>query len=127
LEEFGFTVSSPALAFLAEFHRLHFDLVNGPHDFDVGKSTFWINQDEVPFVNKLIEEPLCPVGYGGRCYMLFTSRSKVIFLHDEWLGVIRPLDLRQAMWLFLCCPGAGKRNWTDLTDHQKPVGYRDTQ
>jgi hypothetical protein len=125
LEEFGFTVSAQAMAFLAEFHGLHFDLVNGPHDFDIRKATSWMDQDEVQFVNRLIEEPLCPVGYGGRCYMLLSPRSEVIFLHDEWLGFIGPLDLRKAMWLFLCRPGAGKGNWTDLAHHQKPVGYRD--
>jgi hypothetical protein len=127
LREFGFTVSPPVAAFLAEFHGLHFDLVNGPHDFDVRKATFWMTQEEVPFVNRLIDEPLCPVGYGGRCYMLLSPSSKVIFLHDEWLGFIRPMGLPEAMRLFLCCPAAGKGNWVDLVDPQKPVGYRDTK
>jgi hypothetical protein len=125
LEEFGFTISPVAADFLAEFHGLHFDLANGPHDFDVRKATFLMEQEEVPFVNKLIEEPLCPVGYGGRCYMLLTPSNTAIFLHDEWLGFIRPMDLPEAMRWFLCCPSLGVNNWVDLADDQKPVGYRD--
>ena len=124
LEEFGFTVNPAAESFLAEFHGLHFDLPNGPHDFDVHKAAFWMTKEEVPFVNRLTDELLCPVGYGGRTYMLLSPSSKAVFLHDEWLGHIGPVDLPEAMRIFLCSPSLGASRWAALAEHQKPVEYR---
>ncbi len=121
----GVEVNPAADAVLRQLHGIRLDLPNGPFEFDVRKAVSWLSDSDLPFLRTIIGQPLCPIGYGGRRFMLVSPDGEVILLNDEWLFFHRFSTLSEALD-DICFPGKRMPEAIWLEATQQPPGYQDS-
>jgi hypothetical protein len=122
LESHGIRVSPAAQEFMAEFHGEQVVRANGLFEFDARAAHKWIEDDDVPFLNRLVGVELCPVGFGMRMFLLITPSAEFVLLHDEWLLFHRFANVIEALDAVFFVPAEQKPIW--IADPDKPIGFR---
>jgi len=127
IEEYGYHVNAHAKEFLRVFHGLTLMTVNGPWTFDACEALACLERSDAPYIDRIIEESLCPVGYGGRMLLFASGNGRALLLHDEWVGfVLLPrIDIAlNAVVRFDSHGDTCSANWHYFTDDQVPPAYR---
>jgi hypothetical protein len=120
LECHSVAVSQAAETFLREFHGLQLNLPEGGLSFvkfDVLEELNLLETGERERLERIVKDPLCPIGHGGRFLLFITPSSSVIFLHDDWLLYLRAKSIPDALEV-ICIREFKNYETVMLTDEQ---------
>jgi hypothetical protein len=123
LEKIGIIASPQVGLVLQEFHGLK---IKGyrPYSFSMSEilTGMVLKEEDVYFLNKLIDETLCPFGCGESVLLLIAVSGKCVILHDEWISYHLYENLGDCLEsaFFL----SDKRASIRIADEQKPRNYR---
>jgi hypothetical protein len=122
LEKVGFSVFPQAYQVIQEFEGLEAKGENN-YTFCIPEIASYFEEEEVTFLNKLIEEALCPFAYGERVVLLISQSGKVVILHDEWTVYRLYNNLEAGLEAAFFVSDKPEFIW--LSDEDKPVNFRE--
>jgi hypothetical protein len=121
LEKIGIIAFPQAGRVLEELHGLQIK-GGGNFTFYMSEIVTYLEEEDIPFLNKLIDEPLCPVVYSERVFLLISQSGKSIILHDEWTAYrLYPTFEDGLEAIFFVSSGGPEFVW--IADKDKPRGY----
>jgi SUKH-3 immunity protein len=128
VEQHGFSVFPVGSDFLSEFHGLKMRLskrggLSFIH-FDVYEEVGWIEPGDKPFLDALVQAPLCPVGHGGGVLLFVTEPGEMVLLSDQWMGFSRFPSIAEGMDVILGLSRPPQYDGVALTEEQIPPGFR---
>lgn len=127
LRKNGCVISPVAHEFLSEFIGLSLSLPNGgltAAHFDVFEEMTYFEGNDREYLESLVGESLCPIGWGGRFLFLIAPTGAVVFLHDEWLLFLRAKTVSDAFEC-ICFRDFEDIETVMLTEERKLLGFRD--
>ncbi|MFO1434508.1 MAG: SUKH-3 domain-containing protein [Candidatus Competibacteraceae bacterium] len=127
LEDHGFSATPIAVEFLRQFHGLRLRPSNQGSlsfiHFDIYEEMSWIEREDKPFLDALVQAPLCPVGHGGGVLLFLTPTAEMVLLNDQWLGFSRLPNIAEGMDLILGICRPPQYDGVSLQKEQVPPGF----
>lgn len=117
LSQSGIAEFPAATDFLREFHGLHFPSWQPWLEFDVESTLRAINPSELRWVEGLLREQLCPVGYNGAAFAFVTAAGCFATIDDLWSSVVK---LNTQTDLFYWLMGSREAAYEELTLPDSP-------
>jgi hypothetical protein len=119
----GIPVAEAASRFLREFNDLKIDTPRGPFYFDINDFLLHLGDTDIPYLSRITNEPLCPVGHGLFLWLLISPKSDFVLLDNHWRRYYCCQDLRETFEL-LFVPGSPKVSFVEMGSECWPPGYR---
>jgi hypothetical protein len=80
------------------------------------------DEEDIPYLNRLCNEPLCPFAYITRVILLVSQSGRVVILHHEWTNFRLYNNLKDGLEAVFFPSDEPKFMW--LMDEDKPVNFR---
>lgn len=124
----GFVVTTLGREFLRSFHGLKFVLPPRQGlsfvNFDVPEELGWLTNEDLPYLDRLAGDRLCPIGHGGGNLLFLSQRDEMLLLSDQWLGFSKLSNLYDGMDLILGVRRLPEFDGTPLKGEQIPPEFR---
>jgi hypothetical protein len=124
LEKIGIIASPQAGLVLQEFHGLK---IKGDRHYSFSMSEILtgmvLAEDDIYFLNKLIDEALCPFACGESVLLLIAASGKCVILYNEWTSYRLYRNLGDCLEAIFFLSDNLEFIW--IADEQKPRRWRE--
>ena len=93
--------------------------------FDVADALLWLDNEDIPVLEGVVNELVCPVGYGGGVFAFVTPSGRMLFLHDEWLTLSITRSVEAGIEK-ICSRQFEDYELIELSNEQRPIRLRDS-